>query len=138
MVLSTLAGTMTRVASEILIIEPSFGVREILKQHIRLAPGALFLEAQTGQQALNILFPATLPSPRLQFIISEFNLTDLTGIELYRRIRLHPVLKGIPFLLLIQDTEQHRLSDILRAGITHYLVKPFTEHELTDQIQRLT
>ena len=67
-------------------------------------------------------------------IISDWNMEPMTGFELLQRVRSDPVKAHIPFILVTAEAKADNLAAAKAAGVTGYLIKPFNEKTLSEQI----
>ncbi len=66
------------------------------------------------------------PELRPQFIVSDWNMPKMKGVELLKNCRNHPVYKDIPFLMLTAETDINIVQEVIKAGVDAYVLKPFT------------
>lgn len=91
-------------------------------------------KASDGQQALRIL-----QSSQIDFMICDWRMPNLDGLELIRQIRraATPVNPLTPIIMLTGNAELHHVTEARDAGATEYLVKPFTIKELCKRISEI-
>jgi two-component system chemotaxis response regulator CheY len=107
-----------------LVVDDSAITRRILIRSLREIGITDVLEASDGLQAL------ALASPDLDIVITDWNMPGLTGVELLRRLRAKPELATIPVLLVTARNGRDNIVEAANAGVTDYLVKPFTPEVL--------
>jgi two-component system chemotaxis response regulator CheY len=86
--------------------------------------------ANDGSQALQML--------RLQhydLILSDWNMEPMTGLMLLREVRNDPALKHIPFIMVTAETKQENVIAAREAGVSNYIIKPFTADTLKKKLQ---
>lgn len=86
-------------------------------------------EAIDGSAAL-----ARLRAGRFGLVISDWNMEPMSGLELLRQVRADPELKELPFIMITADRRPARVAEAERAGVSGYLVKPFTADSLRSRI----
>jgi two-component system chemotaxis response regulator CheY len=89
-------------------------------------------EAEDGAGALRLL-----KSKKFDFIISDWNMPHMSGLELLQAVRADEQLKDIPFLMITAEALRDSVVQAVQAGVTGYVVKPFTADTLCDKIQRI-
>jgi len=78
-----------------------------------------------------------LSSTASQFdlVISDWNMPNATGIDFLKRVRADGRLKQIPFILLTAESEASQVQEAVKAGVSGYIVKPFTPANLREKIE---
>lgn len=71
------------------------------------------------------------------FIVSDLNMPDMSGLELLTHIRNDQNLKETPFLLITAEAKRSQFSEATRLGVDGYIVKPFSAETLNTQIQKI-
>jgi len=82
-------------------------------------------QAMDGQEALN-----KLRSSKFDFIISDWNMEPMTGIELLKEVRADDKLKHIPFIMITAESKTENVVAAKQAGVSNYIVKPFNAETL--------
>jgi two-component system chemotaxis response regulator CheY len=91
--------------------------------------GEIF-EAVDGLQALNILM-----QHKIDFIISDWLMPKMDGLELLEKIRSNPKYTRIPFLMLTSEGYEENIMTAVKAGVTGFVVKPFTGQLLQEKVE---
>jgi two-component system chemotaxis response regulator CheY len=89
-------------------------------------------KAQDGSDALSVLGWAGV-----DLVISDWNMPKMGGLELYKNIKRDPKLKNIPFMLMTSSSEKEKVIEVLKAGITNFIVKPFELEVLQAKISAI-
>jgi two-component system chemotaxis response regulator CheY len=79
----------------------------------------------------------TLKKSHIDLIISDWDMPQMSGLELLRLVKESDTHKHIPFLLLTASTEKERVLEAVEAGVSDYLAKPFTPKELEYRVIKL-
>ena len=87
-------------------------------------------QAQDGGQALS-----KLNSTHIDFIISDWNMEPMTGIELLREVRSNDKLKHIPFIMITAESKTENVIAAKEAGVSNYIVKPFNAQTLKGKME---
>lgn|SRR5574337_37316 len=89
-------------------------------------------EADDGNSAL-----AVLRSNPIDFVVTDWNMPGMTGIDLLRSIRADPALKSLPVLMVTAENSREQIIAAAQAGVNGYVVKPFTAVTLKEKIDRI-
>ena len=87
-------------------------------------------QAQDGGEELN-----KLNSSSIDFIISDWNMEPMTGIELLREVRASDKLKHIPFIMITAESKTENVVAAKEAGVSNYIVKPFNAETLKGKME---
>lgn len=87
-------------------------------------------EAECGEDAWR-----KLGSIQVQFVVSDWNMPNGTGIELLRQVRASSSTKSLPFLLITAEARKENIIEAAQAGADGYIVKPFTAAVLGEKIR---
>ena len=89
-------------------------------------------EAEDGAVAL-----AKLKSEKFDFVVSDWNMPNMTGIELLKGIRAEPTLKGLPVLMITAEARKENIIEAAQNGASGYIVKPFTAATLDEKLAKI-
>jgi two-component system chemotaxis response regulator CheY len=87
-------------------------------------------DASDGASAL-----AKLRSKRYGLVISDWNMTPMSGYDLLREIRNDPALKRTPFIMVTSESKTENVIAAKKAGVDNYIVKPFNAQTLKAKIE---
>ncbi len=90
------------------------------------------LEADDGQTALPILRQGGV-----DFVVTDWNMPGMTGIELLRAIRADPQLASLPVLMVTAEASREQIVEAAKAGVNGYIIKPFTAATLQEKLDRI-
>ena len=91
-----------------------------------------FTEAEDGISALKVL-----RSKEIDFIISDWNMPNMTGIDLLRAVRADSQISSLPFLMVTAESLKENVMEAVKAGVSNYIVKPFTAEVLNEKIEKI-
>lgn len=94
--------------------------------------GPLIQEADDGESAL-----ALLRSTPFDLVVTDWNMPNMTGIELLRAIRAEASLKGLPVLMVTAENNRDQIIAAAQAGVNGYIVKPFTAITLKEKLTKI-
>jgi two-component system chemotaxis response regulator CheY len=116
----------------ILVVDDFSTMRRIVKNILKQIGYTEVDEAEDGVQAL-----ARLREKPCKFIISDWNMPNMSGLELLKAVRNDPTLKGIPFLMVTAEAEKENIMAAIGAGVSNYVVKPFTAEILKEKMDKV-
>ncbi len=106
----------------VLIVDDMKTIRLKLKQVCKDLGIQSVYEATDGVQALEMLQGVTV-----DLILSDWNMPNMTGIELVTKIRENPKLAQVPVIFITSENEKSAILKSLMSGVTDYIVKPFPD-----------
>lgn len=89
-------------------------------------------EANNGDQAAAIL---SSESERFDLVLCDWNLPGMSGFELLELARSLPTGEAIPFIMITGERDRARIGAAREAGVTDYLLKPFSLASLEAKIK---
>lgn len=117
---------------KILIVDDFSTMRRIIKNSLRQLGFNNVVEASDGTEAVRVL-----NSDTIEFIISDWNMPEMSGIELLKFVRSEDNLKHIPFLMVTAEAQQENILMAVQSGVSNYIVKPFTAETLKEKIEKI-
>jgi two-component system chemotaxis response regulator CheY len=117
---------------KILVVDDFATMRKVIRNLLKQAGYENITEAEDGVAALK-----TLKSTKMDFIISDWNMPNMTGIELLRAVRSDSELNTMPFLMVTAESLKENVVEAVKAGVSNYIVKPFTAEVLGDKIEKI-
>lgn len=113
----------------ILIVDDFSTMRQIVKKSLNSLGFINITEAADGHDALT-----KLESGQFNFIISDWNMPNMMGIDLLKAIRSNEKLKALPFLMVTAEANRDNILEAAKAGVSQYIIKPFTVDALEQKI----
>jgi len=117
---------------KILVVDDFSTMRRIIKNLLRDLGLTNVIEADDGQTALPIL-----KQGGVEFLITDWNMPGMTGIELLGHVRSDPNLSQIPVLMVTAEAKREQIIAAAQAGVNGYVVKPFTAAVLKEKIDKI-
>jgi len=116
----------------ILIVEDNRPMRNLMRSALTTAFSDLVVdEAENGFAALK-----TLPSLQYDLVCTDINMPDINGLELIGFLRNHPLYKDVPIIIVSTEASVEDRKRGMEMGATDYLIKPFSDGDLTTLIQK--
>ncbi|MEK6685819.1 MAG: response regulator [Pseudomonadota bacterium] len=80
---------------------------------------------------------AELKIRRIDWIFGEWEMSDMQGIDLLKKLRSHPDTMEVPFIMLSSRIDRSSLFDAIAQGVTDFIAKPFTPATISEKVQRI-
>jgi two-component system, chemotaxis family, chemotaxis protein CheY len=117
---------------KILVVDDFATMRKVVKNLLKQAGYDNVVEAEDGVTAFRVL-----KSQQIDFVISDWNMPNMTGIELLKAVRADSDLAKMPFLMVTAEALQDNVIAAVKAGVSNYIVKPFTAEILNEKIVKI-
>lgn len=116
----------------VLVVDDFVAMRDILVYQLKSMGITNVHTAGSGEDALRLLdlWPYTL-------ILSDWSMPGMSGLELLQRVRSHPLLAQVPFVLVTAEVQRERLQAAIAARVDDFLLKPFRSEEFARRIGAL-
>jgi two-component system, chemotaxis family, chemotaxis protein CheY len=118
---------------KILVVDDFPTMRRIVKTILKQLGYENTVEAEDGALGL----AALEKDKTIEFVMSDWNMPNMSGIELLKNVRKHPKLKNIPFVLVTAEAEKENIIEAVKAGVNNYVVKPFTAEQLKEKLDKV-
>ena len=115
-----------------LVVDDSSTMRRIIINTLNKLGHTDITEAANGREGVERLAVADV-----DVIITDWNMPEMSGIEFIRTIRAQPKYAKIPVLMVTTNAAKDDIVEALRAGVTNYVVKPFTPDVMKEKIEGL-
>ncbi len=115
-----------------LVVDDFSTMRRIVNNLLREVGFGRVLEAEDGVDALH-----KLNNGSFQFVVSDWNMPNMTGIDLLYAVRCSSKLQALPFLLITAEARKENIVEAAQAGADGYIVKPFTAATLAQKIEAI-
>ncbi len=117
---------------KVMIVDDFATMRRIVKNILSQLGFKNFVEADDGSTAWEIL-----QKEKVDFIVSDWNMPKMTGIELLKKVRADERFKDIPFLMVTAEAQKENIVEAVKAKVSNYIVKPFTPETLSEKIEKI-
>jgi len=115
-----------------LVVDDFATMRKVLRNLLKQSGHENVVEAEDGVSALQII-----KTQKIDFIISDWHMPNMTGLELLKSIRADEEVSDTPFLMITAETVPDSIISALKAGVSSYIVKPFTAEVLSEKIAKI-
>jgi two-component system chemotaxis response regulator CheY len=116
----------------ILIVDDYSTMRRIIKNLLRELGFSNMDEADDGTTAWPML-----QSGRYDFLITDWNMPGMQGIDLLKAVRADAKLQAMPVLMVTAQAKKEEIVIAAQAGVSGYVVKPFTAETLKEKIEKI-
>ena len=117
---------------KILIVEDFSTMRRIIKNLLRDLGFNYTQEADDGLTALPLL-----KKGGFDFVVTDWNMPGMQGIDLLKTIRADDELKHLPVLMITAEAKREQIIEAAQAGVNGYIVKPFTAATLKEKLDKI-
>jgi two-component system chemotaxis response regulator CheY len=114
-----------------LVVDDSVTMRRIILNALQRIGYTDAVEAADGQEAL-AKFDASI-----SFVITDWNMPVMSGLEFARAVRAMPRGQSVPILMVTTRGAREDIVTAVEAGVNNYILKPFTPSVLKEKIDRL-
>jgi two-component system chemotaxis response regulator CheY len=118
--------------TKFLVVDDFSTMRRIVRNLLKELGFTNVQEAEDGVDAL-----AKLRADPFDFVVSDWNMPNMTGIELLRAIRADEKLKHLPVLMVTAEAKKENIIEAAKAGASGYVVKPFTAATLDEKLKKI-
>jgi two-component system chemotaxis response regulator CheY len=116
----------------VLVVDDQQVTRTIVKAVLKSLGFNDIFTADGGKEALLIL-----RRHLIDLIICDWNMPDMTGIEVLKSVRKDPRYEDVPFLMLTAEVYKENIAEAMKAGVTDYIAKPFTAETLSEKLEKV-
>jgi two-component system chemotaxis response regulator CheY len=120
-------------ALKFLIVDDSVTMRRIVANSLKTIGHELFVEASDGKEAMVKLNS----DEEINFVITDWNMPEVSGLELVRTIRANEKYVALPILMVTTRGLKEDIVEALQAKVNNYIVKPFTPQILKEKIEQI-
>ncbi len=125
-------GQILNTNMKILIVDDFSTMRRIIRNLLRDLGFTNTQEADDGNTALPML-----KNGDFDFVVTDWNMPGMQGIDLLRAIRADDQLKHLPVLMVTAEAKREQIVAAAQAGVNGYIVKPFTAATLKEKLEKI-
>lgn len=115
-----------------LVVDDFSTMRRIVKNLLKELGFTNVQEAEDGVEGLH-----KLRGEEFDFVVSDWNMPNMTGIDMLRAIRADEKLKHLPVLMVTAEAKRENIIEAAQAGASGYVVKPFTAGTLDEKLKKI-
>jgi two-component system chemotaxis response regulator CheY len=121
--------------TRILVIDDMPSIRDLVKNHLKGMGYKNIIEAGDGEEGLKVIIQQNTSGQALQLIISDWNMPKMKGLDLLKQLRATQEFAQLPFVLLTSESERDQVTEAVLAGVSQYVVKPFSAKIFEDKLK---
>jgi two-component system chemotaxis response regulator CheY len=115
-----------------LVVDDFSTMRQLVRSFLNDLGYREVVEADSGDRALPIL-----KKGQIDFLVTDWNMPGMPGLELLKAVRSDPQLANLPVLLVTAEAKREQIVEAAQAGVNGYVVKPFTAQTLKEKIEKI-
>lgn len=117
---------------QVLIADDFATMRRIVKNALKAIGFNNIKEADDGKKALSLL-----KKEPVGLILSDWNMPNMSGLELLKAVRSDDKLKDIPFIMVTAEGQKDNVVEAVKMGVSNYLMKPFTPESIREKVEKV-
>ena len=117
---------------KILVVDDFSTMRRIVKNLLQELGYSDITEADDGNTALPML-----KAGAFDFLITDWNMPGMPGLDLLKAVRADGKLAKLPVLMLTAEAKREQIIEAAQAGVSGYVIKPFTAVTLKEKIDKI-
>lgn len=122
---------------KILVVDDMTTMRKIIKNMLGQIGFTNITEADDGAVAWPMIENAIKEGAPYEFIVSDWNMPQMSGLDLLKNVRATSGLEKLPFLMITAEAEQGNVVIAVKAGVSNFIVKPFSAQVLKEKIDKI-
>jgi len=123
---------MVDLKMNVLVVDDFSTMRRIVKNILKQLGYVNITEADDGTTALEVL-----KKEKINFIISDWNMPQMSGLKLLKAVRASEEWKDMPFLMVTAEGQKENVIEAVKHRVSNYIVKPFTPETLMEKINKI-
>ena len=117
---------------KILLVDDFSATRTILINQLSNLGYSNTVVSEDGFSAL-----ARLKSAFFDLVVTDLSMSDMSGLDLLKKIRTDSELKHIPVLMITSEDLQGNIVTAIKAGLNDYIIRPFEEHTFKQKLEKI-
>ncbi len=126
---------MFKETTKFLVVDDFSNMRKIIKKVLSDLGYHNIVEAVDGHNAFQLMAEAAKQSEPFEFIIADWNMPNMSGLDLLKKCRTEEPFRKIPFMMVTAESEQTQILEALKVGVTEYVIKPFSAAKLKEKLE---
>jgi two-component system chemotaxis response regulator CheY len=119
-------------AMKILVVDDFSATRQVVINTLEQFGFNNIEEVADGYSAL-----VRLKSALFDFVIMDWGISQMSGLDLLKQIRADPELKHIPVLMVTEDRLQENVVVAIKAGLNDYIIRPFEANIFAEKLEKI-
>ena len=114
---------------KVLVVDDFSTMRRIVRNVLKQVGLTSIVEADNGKAALKVL-----KKEDIDLILCDWNMPEMSGIDLLKAVKSDDALKNIPFVMVTAEAQKDNILEAVKAGVSSYIVKPFTAETVSEKL----
>lgn len=124
--------SMADPTTRFLVVDDFSTMRRIVRNLLKELEFGNVDEAEDGVAALQ-----KLNNGNYQFLLTDWNMPNMDGLELIKNVRSTPALSRLPIMMITAEAKRENIIAAAQAGADGYIVKPFTGATLAEKLKKI-
>jgi len=116
----------------VLVVDDFATMRRIIKGVLKQLGFSNIVEAEDGDVALE-----ELKKDDYGLILADWNMPNMSGLELLKAVRSDKNLQRIPFIMVTAEGQKDNILEAVKAGVSNYVIKPFTPETINEKLKKV-
>ncbi len=126
---------MFKANTKFLVVDDFGTMRKIIRKVIAEIGYTNSIEATDGVEAYKLLIEHGQTNEPFEYVIADWNMPNMSGLELLKKCRNDEKFKKIPIMFVTAEGEQAQILEAIKEGVTEYVVKPFTAEKIKEKLE---
>lgn len=122
-------------SAKVLVVDDMAVMRKYVRQCLSAQGFSNIVEADDGDTAWQLVLDGLGKGEAFELVITDWNMPRMQGIDFLRLMRMDERTATVPVLMLTAEGSQHQIIEAIQAGVSAYLVKPFTPENLSSRVE---
>ncbi len=123
-----------KASMRILLVDPNSNIRMATRQMFNKIGFKNIKECDGAESAIKMLESAVSENENFEFIVLEWDLPKMSGLDFIKHLRADEHYANVPMLLATGDAEQNTIVSAAKAGVNNFMVKPFSLNMVQEKI----
>lgn len=121
--------------TKILVLDDMPTIRDLVRNQLKDLGYKNVVTGEDGDEGLRILQDGIANGDPVGLVISDWNMPRMKGLDLLKAVRAHAKFNKLPFILLTSEAERDQVTEAVLAGVSQYIIKPFTPKGFEEKIK---
>ena len=122
---------------KVLVVDDMLAMRTIIEKGLKDLGFLNITHATDGLTAFKLIQKAIEEEQPFEFIISDWNMPMMGGLDLLLKVRQLEINKDVPFLMITAEANPKNEDKAIKAGVSNFIVKPFTKQIFKEKIDSI-
>ncbi len=130
-------GNIMHTELQFLVVDDFSTMRRIISGQLKQLGYGHIHEAEDGEMALRAIRSSQKDGPAINFVVTDWNMPRMDGLQLLQAIRDDPGLMHLPVLMVTAEAKRENIIAAATAGADGYIVKPFNAETLKEKMDKI-